>query len=266
MSKTVGFIGLGNMGTAMVRGLEMFDQAEVCGTDMRTQQLEDLAQTTSLVAKGDPRGVAEASDFVILAVKPNQVGAVLENIQDLLTGDKILVSIAAGVTCAQLAELSGKRCPVVRVMPNTPALVGAGAYALCLDDPSLTKESKDFLTTMFRSIGKAFVLPESKFDAYTAVVGSGPAYVVYAMEALVDAAVYLGLTRPEATAMVESLFYGTSKLVTESDLHMTELKEMVTSPGGTTIYGLAELERNAVKAAFLEAVLSACDRSKELGN
>ena len=265
MSITVGFIGLGNMGSAMVRGLSGHN-ARLCGTDLSSKLMQSLADETGLEPMAGPAEVASASDYLVLAIKPHQVRSMLENVLPALNERTVLVSVAAGLSRARLAAYTDHKCPVVRVMPNTPALVGAGAYALCLDDERLSPAQKEFLQELFGAIGKVFVLPEDKFDAYTAVVGSGPAYVMYAMEALVDASVYLGLTRPEATAMVETLFLGTAKLAAQSELHLTELKEMVVSPGGTTARGLAELEKAAVKAAVLKAAVAACERSKELGD
>jgi pyrroline-5-carboxylate reductase len=180
-------------------------------------------------------------------------------------GKKCLVSIAAGITMEKLAAWSGGRCPAVRVMPNTPALVGAGSYAICLDDQRLSEDQKALLAKLFSAIGKTFPLPEKDFDAFTALSGSGPAYVMYFMEALIEAGVYMGLSRAVSTDVVIELLRGSVRLADESDHHVSLLREMVTSPAGTTIEALLHLDRSAVRASVIEAVVLARDRSRELG-
>ena len=165
----------------------------------------------------------------------------------------------------KLADWSGNACPVVRVMPNTPALVAAGCTAVCLDDPRLSEAQKKLVTELFAAIGKTFPLPEKDFDAFTALAGSGPAYVMYVMEALIESGVYTGLSRPLATDIVLELLRGSVKMAIESGRHVSELREMVTSPAGTTIEALLHLDRSAVRAAIVEAVAMARDRSIELG-
>lgn len=263
MTTTIGFIGTGNMGAAIIRGLAAREDLELVGTDLNRTVLDELAKDHAFTCLADAQAVADAADYVVLAVKPQHLPSVMRGIE--LDASTCLVSIAAGVPQARLRELSGDICPVVRVMPNTPALVGAGVFAVCLDDALLDSEQREFLSGLFASLGDVHVLPEGHFDAFTAVVGSGPAYVLYFMEALIEAAVTLGLTRQQAADMVLNLFDGTAKLAQESDTHVSVLREMVTSPGGTTARGLNMLDRRAVRAAIIDAVEACHQRSVELG-
>jgi pyrroline-5-carboxylate reductase len=165
----------------------------------------------------------------------------------------------------RLRELTDNACPVVRVMPNTPALVGKGVFALCLDDDRLSAANRTFVTGLLEHMGATYVLEERLFDAFTGLIGSGPAYLFYVMEGLIDAGVSLGLGRQESTEMVKGLFTGSALMAEKSPMHITQLKEMVTSPGGTTIAGLNKLEKYGVKHALFKGVKAAHDRSRKLG-
>jgi pyrroline-5-carboxylate reductase len=208
--KRFGFIGLGNMGGAIARGLAAggafalhgFDPSDVMrGKNADIMTIHKTAQD-----------VAGNSDFVLLAVKPQVMRPVLQGLAESLGPETCLVSIAAGVTVAQLAAWSGGICPVVRVMPNTPAMVGKGVYALCFDHEKVDEACRRTVLETFSSIGQAHVLPEKLFDAYTGLIGSGPAYVYAFMEGLIDAGVTLGLTRAQATDMVTGLVGGCARM------------------------------------------------------
>jgi pyrroline-5-carboxylate reductase len=190
---------------------------------------------------------------------------VLKEIKEYLRPDTCLISIAAGVSMDRLRELTDNACPVVRVMPNTPALVGKGVFALCLDDDRLSAANRTFVTGLLEHMGATYVLEERLFDAFTGLIGSGPAYLFYVMEGLIDAGVSLGLGRQESTEMVKGLFTGSALMAEKSPMHITQLKEMVTSPGGTTIAGLNKLEKYGVKHALFKGVKAAHDRSRKLG-
>lgn len=261
---TVGIIGTGNMGAAIARGLAGRGDVALIGIDQDQSRLDEL-RDIGLEPADSAEDLAARSDLVLVAVKPNQVESVLSEISSSLTRDKCIVSIAAGLRMDKLTAWSGRACPVVRVMPNTPALVGKGCFAVCLDDPGLSDAQRQTITGLFASLGKVFELPEKDFDAFTAVVGSGPAYVFYFMEALMEAAVAQGLARDQATQMVKSLFEGSAELALKSDKHVSILREMVTSPGGTTIAALNVLDAEAVRSAIIKAVKAACQRSRELG-
>lgn len=265
MAPVVGFIGAGNMGAAIIRGLAPLGAVEIVACDLNAATLGQLAAETGMTPLDGPLAVAGRADYVVLCVKPQHLREVLESISPALTGDKCLLSIAAGITMGRLADYSGGRCPVVRIMPNTPALVGAGCYGVCLDDARLTGDQKKLVLDLFSAIGKTIPLPEKDFDAFTALAGSGPAYVMYFMEALVESGVYVGLSRALSTDIVMELLRGSVKMAIESGRHLSVLREMVTSPAGTTIEALLHLDRSAMRAAIVEAVAMARDRSVELG-
>jgi pyrroline-5-carboxylate reductase len=262
---SIGFIGLGNMGTAILKGLAAKGVA-CCGTDIDDKRVGELAETCGLAPKSGPAEVVSASDIVVIAVKPQQMKSLFAAIRPVIRPETCLVSIAAGQTIAMLKEFSGGACPVVRVMPNTPALVGAGVSAVTFEGaPGLSEELKATVMSILEAMGEVHVLAEKDFDAFTAVIGSGPAYVFYVMEALVESAVNLGLPRPAATKMVEGLMTGSAKLAAESPFSATQLREMVTSPAGTTVKALLPFDRRAVRAALIDGVTASYDRSVELG-
>ncbi|MHC1701384.1 MAG: pyrroline-5-carboxylate reductase [Humidesulfovibrio sp.] len=264
MNRSVGFIGVGNMGSAIIKGLAA-QKLAVHGCDLDRAKIEALAAEVGLTPEASPKDVVRACRYVILAVKPQHLPAVLEDIAPKLTKKHCLLSIAAGVTQERLRSLSGGRCPVVRVMPNTPALVGAGVFALCFDDPALDDERRDFVRAMHAPLGQVHELPEKLFDAFTSVAGCGPAYVFYVMDAIVESGVNLGLTRAQSTQIVKALFSGSAKLAEESGLHLSELREMVSSPAGSTIRAIIHMERTAVRGNIIDAVGEAFDRNVELG-
>jgi len=261
----ISFIGTGNMGAALIKGLTGTEGVRLLGFDLDREKLDALCAQCALGAVPTMHEAVAQGNYVVLCVKPQQMKSVLADIHPALTADKCLISIAAGVSMAQLAEWSGRVCPVARVMPNTPALVGSGVSAVCLDDPHITEEQKHMVRRIFGSVGSVHVLEEKAFDAFTAVAGSGPAYVFYFMEALIEAAVHSGLPRPQASSIVAELFAGSVRLAAESMTHPSILREMVTSPAGTTIAALAHMDRMAVRASILDAVDRAKRRSEELG-
>jgi pyrroline-5-carboxylate reductase len=265
MTKKVGFIGTGNMGAAIINGMAGDSNVNLLGTDLNAAALNALAEETGLTPCEKARDLARESDFIVLAVKPQHAPAVLEEITPELSESKCLISIAAGLTVQKLKEYTENRCAVVRVMPSTPALVNAGVFAVCLDDAHLTEEQSAFTRTMFDPLGDVHVLSEKQFDSFTGVIGSGPAYVFYFIEAMIESAVELGIPRDQATNMVEKLFEGSTKLAQESSLHVSQLREMVTSPAGTTVEALIHLDRTATRANIIDAVRKSYERSMELG-
>jgi len=261
---TIGFIGTGNMGAAIIRGLSVRDDVALAGFDLNKASLAALSEV-GLNAAASTVELAAQSDIIVLAVKPYQVETVLTEIGGELGPDKTVLSIAAGITMKKLRKWAGE-APVVRVMPNTPAMVGAGVFALCLEDERLGQERAALVQDLFAGLWQVHVLPEKQFDAFTAVAGSGPAYVFYFMEAVIEAGVTLGLTRQQTTQMVEGLFSGSAKLATENEHHISVLREMVCSPGGTTIAALNVFDKKAVRAAIVKGVIKSAKRSKELGD
>jgi pyrroline-5-carboxylate reductase len=265
---TLGVIGVGNMGAALVRGIlraGALPPQQITIADPDVGKTSALAGEFGMHVSADNARLVGSSEYVVIAVKPNTVGAVMKEISGSLASQQSLVSIAAGVT---LSSLSG-RLPqgispaLIRVMPNTPALVGAGAMAVA-PGPGATEDRVEKLTQLLRALGEVVVVDETLMDAVTGLSGSGPAFVFVMVEALADAGVAAGLPRPVALKLAAQTVYGAGKLVVESGQHPGALKEMVASPGGTTIAGLAELEKAGFRGAVLSAVKAAANRSREL--
>lgn len=263
----IGCIGCGNMGAAILRGLSGRVGLSLLGYNPTPAKVLALADAGVRRAP-DAVALAGQADVVLLGVKPHLVSGVLRTIGPSLTSDKVVVSIASGVSMAAMkaamAEGGGPGCPMVRVMPNTPAMVGKGVYALCLEDPALDPSRSDLVRGLFESIGTVIVLPESRFTAFTAVVGCGPAYVFYVMEAVTEAAVTLGFTRQEATELVKGVFSGSVALAERSGTHLSVLREQVCSPAGNTIAAMNQLDREAVRGRIVDAVLAAHRRGLEM--
>jgi len=261
----VGLIGTGNMGRALAKGWCQDDSFEMLGYDINPKQIQKVAEEAGLEVSHSMEEVVQASDYVVLAVKPQQMQDVLQKIAPDLQTQQCLISIAAGIQRETLAQWSGHTCPVVRVMPNTPAMVGSGVFALCYDDKKLSSEQKDFLQRLFRNLGQVQVMREEYFDAFTALMGTGPAYVYYFMDSLIEAGVAMGFPREQSRDMIQALLEGSVQMAGQSGLSATELREMVTSPSGTSSAGMLELDRKGVRSAVIDAVLAACRRSRELG-
>lgn len=264
---SIGFLGAGKMATALARGFVhagIVKPDQVIGSDAveaaRTAFGREVgARTTAF----NPEAV-KASSVVFLAVKPAQVPAVLREVRAHLGDRHLLVSVAAGIPLAQLEEPLEAGTRVVRVMPNTPALVGASASAFALGQ-SATREDGQLVQRLLDSVGLALQVPESLLDAVTGLSGSGPAYVYVMIEALSDGGVAAGLPREIATQLAAQTVLGAGKMALETGLHPGALKDMVTSPGGTTIEGLHELEKAGVRAALMNAVRAAADKARRLG-
>jgi len=259
-----GFIGAGNMGAALMRGLlaaARLKPAEMvfCDPDPKRQEaMEKLGVEAAL----DNAEVMH-SPVVVLAVKPQILKGVLEEIRKFARPRHLVISIAAGVPLAVLeAALPDSR--VIRAMPNTPLMVQAGMTALSPGSRA-TPEDVDLALDLFRAVGRAEVVDESHLDVITALSGSGPAFVAVFLEALADGAVKMGLPRTLALEFAAQTLFGTARLILEKNLHPGLLKDLVTSPGGTTIAGLHALESTGFRGAVMDAVTAAAARSKELG-
>jgi len=265
MTKKIGFIGMGNMGKAIIKGLASRDNIELHGFDLHMGTVSKFGKECGLVPQESARDLVKACDYIVIAVKPQHAEPLAKEIAKELDSSKCLISICAGLKTAQFKDWTDSLCPVVRVMPNTPALVSQAVSAICLDDETLTDEMKSTVPSIFEGIGQAHVLSEKLFDAFTGVIGSGPAYVFYFMESLIESGVALGLTRNQSTQMVKGLFLGSAKLADESEFSVTQLREMVTSPGGTTIRALQHFDRSAVRGDIVDGVFESYLRSIELG-
>ena len=265
--KRIGFIGGGNMGEALIKGLlnsGRFDANQIRVSDISQDRLDYLQSTYQLSAFADNGEVAGNSDVIILAVKPQQMGDVLADISARVEHLPLVISVAAGVTIATLEQALGKSVPLIRVMPNTPALVLAGASAIA-GGAHASGDHMAIARMLFESVGLVVEVGEANMDAVTGLSGSGPAYVYLFMEALIDAGVLMGLSRPVARDLAVQTTMGAAKLAAGSDCHLATLKDQITSPGGTTIHGLTVLEEGGMRGMLMEAVAAATRRSEELG-
>lgn len=271
MSKThkVGFIGTGQMALSLAGGFlaaKKIEKAGISAFDVLPEAAAAFAKLTGGKVCGSILEVLEASEVIFLCVKPQQMAGVLETIAEF-SGDlseKLFVTIAAGLPIAYFEKTLGDKIRLVRVMPNTPCLVGEAASGLAAaknakpEDAALVKE-------LFETVGVAFVVPEKLLDAVTGLSGSGPAYVFMIIEALADGGVKMGLPRPIAQTLAAQTLKGAAEMVLKTEQHPGFLKDRVTSPAGTTIAGVAALEDRAVRAAMIAAVEAATKRSAELG-
>lgn len=263
----VGFLGAGKMATALARGwidAGLAAPGGVLASDPVPQAREHFAEVTKARATADNREVVAASDLLVLAVKPQTMTALLSEVRPQVAGRHLVVSIAAGITLRQLGDGLGSDRRLVRVMPNTPCLIGASASGYAPGEGA-TADDVALVDRLLNAVGRAFRLPEGLLDAVTGLSGSGPAFVYVIIEALSDGGVRVGLPRDVATALAAQTVLGAAKLVLESGTHPAALKDMVASPGGTTIAGLHALERGGLRAALMDAVEAATQRSKELG-
>jgi len=255
------------MGAAIVRGLATsgkIAKESICATDTAIDRLKELAEEYAITALPSNQALVAQCDVVILAVKPQILFRVLEEVSPTVSASRLFVSIAAGVTTHALEQALPATARIVRTMPNTPAIALASITAIAKG--SRTKpEDMDIARFLFESIGQVVEVDESMLDAVTGLSGSGPAYVLLAIEALADGGVRMGLPRQTAQLLAAQTVFGTAKMVLESNIHPAQLRDNVTSPGGTTIAGLSALEEGAVRHSFINAVRAATLRSIELG-
>ncbi|MDR3556247.1 MAG: pyrroline-5-carboxylate reductase [Syntrophobacteraceae bacterium] len=265
--QSIGFIGGGNMGEALIRGLisaSLFPAEKVFAFDVIESRVKYLEKEFGVKGRSDIGELARASSIILLAVKPQTIAGVLDTLSAHLSHGPLIISIAAGVALSTLEQGLPEKTAIVRVMPNAPALVQEAASALSRGK-AVSDEQMQRSLALFRAVGKAVEVDEKLMDAVTGLSGSGPAYVLLMIEALIDAGVLMGLPRQAARDLVVQTVVGTSRLLETTGKHPGELKDMVTSPGGTTIHGLQVLESCSVRGAFLDCVEAATRRSAELG-
>jgi pyrroline-5-carboxylate reductase len=263
----IGFLGAGRMATALAHGwltAGLAGPERILASDPMIRARQAFTAATGVPATVGNREVVGAADLLVLAVKPQSMRALLAEIRPLVTARHLIVSIAAGVTLGQLAEGLGAGRRLIRVMPNTPCLVGATAAGYAAGQAA-TAEDVALVDRLMNAVGRAFPLPESLLDAVTGLSGSGPAFVYVMIEALSDGGVRVGLPREVATVLAAQTVFGAAKMVLDTGSHPGVLKDMVTSPGGTTIAGLHALERGGLRVALMDAVEAATRRSAELG-
>ncbi|RYD19327.1 MAG: pyrroline-5-carboxylate reductase [Verrucomicrobiaceae bacterium] len=264
----LGVIGCGKMGTALVQGAILagvVKAADIVGCDPYEKSRDAFAKATGAKVSADIADVASVCDVLLLATKPNDVAIALKDASKNSGGQsRLVISIAAGVTLAALEAAAAENFRIIRAMPNTPALVGQGAAGYCLGTRATGDDSKA-AESLLGAVGIAIGVPERLMDAVTGLSGSGPAYIYVIIDALADGGVKAGIPRADAVRLAAQTVLGAATMVMETGEHPAVLKDMVTSPGGTTIAGLAALEKNGLRSALIEAVGAATARAVELG-
>lgn len=263
--KRIGFIGCGNMGKAMVLGMLKSAVLDIKNLSIseKNENAINLIKEEIGIDCVDNIKLAEESDIIFLAVKPNTVESVIKEIKEHIKKDTIIVSIAAGITISDIENWFGKEVKIVRAMPNTPALVGEAMSALCPNQNTNEEELK-LVCNLFNSFGNYELLQEKDFNAFIALCGSSPAYVFMFIEAMADAACKLGLPRASAYKMAEQAILGSAKLALETGKHPAELKDMVCSPGGTTIEAVTQLEKNGFRNAIIECMIACAEKGNNI--
>jgi pyrroline-5-carboxylate reductase len=263
----IAFLGGGNMAEALIKGIIASGTAkpeQLIVNDVSSERLEHLKKTYGILIEKSTKDAAAGAEIVLLCVKPQVIDFVLSKLGTVADSSKLVISIAAGVTIARIEKMLSAGPRVVRVMPNTPALVLAGAAGVAAGSTA-TESDLALVQQIFSAIGRSVVVEEKLMDAVTGLSGSGPAYVFMIIDALSDAGVKEGLPRPLALELAAQTVYGSAKMVLETGEHPGRLRDMVTSPGGTTIEGLHALEKGKLRATLMNAVEAATARSKELG-
>jgi pyrroline-5-carboxylate reductase len=266
--KKVGFIGAGNMGEALIKGLvesNLVAADRIIIADVRADRTHELAKTYGVAPMASNAALLRDADVVILAVKPQIMLPLLRELTPALTSRPLLISIAAGVSTATIQSVLGKYPRLIRVMPNPPALVLEGATAIARPASGSEPDDLDTAQEIFNAVGTVVVVDEELMDAVTGLSGSGPAYVAIVVESLADGGVKMGLDRATAMTLAIQTVLGAARLLAETGLHPGALKDMVSSPAGTTIAGIAALEEGGIRTTFIRAVERATLRSRELG-
>ena len=261
----LGFIGTGNMAGAIMGGIikkGIFRTEEIIGADISEEGRRKTKEAYGIAVTDDNRKAADA-EVLILSVKPQFYADAIAEVRDCIRDDQLVITIAPGKTLSWLEAQFGKKVKIVRTMPNTPALVGEGMTAACVNQ-YVTEEEKEYALRILSSFGKVELVPEHLIDAVVAVSGSAPAYVFMFIEAMADAAVAEGMPRAQAYAFAAQAVYGSAKMVLETGKHPGELKDMVCSPAGTTIEAVRVLEEKGFRSAVIEAMRACADVSRSL--
>jgi len=267
-TQSIGFIGGGNMATAMIKGIikkDLYQPSEIFVYDLDLNKSESLHRETGIRTAKSNIDIIQSCKLIVLAVKPDVLSTVLEEIKPFLSNEHILVSIAAGISTQFIKQKIDNRCSVVRTMPNTPALVGEGMTALCKDQHNLDGSQWSKIREIFSALGKVEEVDEKLIDAVTALSGSSPAYVYLFIEAMADGAVLMGMSREQAYRIAAQAVLGAAKMVLESGKHPGFLKDMVCSPGGTTIEAIYSLEKSGFRGSVMEAMKICAEKSKRMG-
>jgi pyrroline-5-carboxylate reductase len=259
----IAILGAGKIGESLLAGLRSSDWADIVATSRREERAAELRERHGVEATTDNTAAIKGADVVVLAVKPQDIETLLGEIGHLLQADQTVLSVAAAIPTAAIERHLATDVPVVRSMPNAPSTVHEGIAGMC-PGRHAGREHLDRAGTVLRAVGDVVEVPEEQMDAITAVSGSGPAYYALLAEAMIEAGILLGLSREVSTKLVVQTMLGTARLLRDEQVHPVELREAVTSPGGTTIRAIRELEQAGVRAAFLNAINAAMERSKEL--
>lgn len=264
--KKLCILGTGNMGDAILSGIlsaRLYKKGDVIVSDISEERLSKVKSKHGIETIQNNIEACTSSRFIVIAVKPGSMKSLLEEISDTISESNVIISVAAGVSISRIHGWLKKDVPVVRVMPNTPVVVKEGITAIAAS-PGVKDDDLSVIKMVFDSMGKTVVLGEEYLNAVTGLSGSGPAYVFTIIEALSDGGVKVGLPRNTATLLAAQTVLGAAKMVLETGSHTGILRDMVTSPGGTTIEGLHQLETAGIRAALISAVEHAARRSKEL--
>ncbi len=259
----IAILGTGKIGESLLAGLRSSDWADIISSSRREERAAEVHERHGVETTTSNAEAIKGADVVVLAVKPQDIETLLGEIGHLLTPEQTVLSVAAAIPTARIERHLGDDVPVVRSMPNTPSTVHEGIAGICAGRHA-GREHLDRASTVLRAVGAVVEVPEEQMDAITAVSGSGPAYYALLAEAMIEAGILLGLSREISTKLVVQTMLGTAKMLRDEGLHPVELREMVTSPGGTTTRAIRELEQAGVRAAFLNAINAAMERSKEL--
>ena len=259
----IAILGTGEIGESLLAGLRSSDWADIVATARREERATELREKHGMEATTSNADAIRGADVVVIAVKPQDVPALLGEIGHLLTAEQTVLSVAAAIRTEAIERHLSADVPVVRSMPNAPSTVHEGIAGICAGRHA-GREHVDRAATVLRAVGDVVEVPEYQMDVITAVSGSGPAYFALLAEAMIEAGVLLGLSREISTKLVVQTMFGTAKLLRDEHMHPVELREAVTSPGGTTTRAIRELEQAGVRAAFLNAINAAVERSQEM--
>jgi len=267
-SRKIAFIGSGNMGSALFGGLlksNLTNPENILVTDVFESRLKEVEEKWGVHTSLNNHEAVKFADVIVLCVKPQALRSVLEEIKPDVRKDHLIITIIAGITTRTIAKFLGKKIPIVRVMPNTPAVVDTAATGVCLGEFA-EEIHKEIACKIMGAVGIVEVVPENLMDVITGLSGSGPAYIYMVIEALTDGGVMMGLPRTVATKLATQTVLGSAKLVRETNVHPAVLKDQVTTPGGTTIQAIKELEESGLRPMLIRAVQTATEHSRKLSS
>ncbi len=262
----IGIIGIGNMGEAILKGILQRTEIkpdEIIVSDINNERINQIVNQYGVAGTEDNRRLVKLSEYIFLVVKPKDLAKTIEPLTDYFNKDKVLISVLAGVKIDKIKNFLVGSVPVARIMPNTPVLVGEGAIGVSFDD-QISDDKKRYILNLLNTLGETIVIPENLMDAVTGLSGSGPAYVFNFIDSLAQGGVKQGLSYDDALKLATQTVLGAAKMLKETGEHPSVLRDKVTSPAGTTIYGLHALEEGSFKNTVMKAVEEATKRSKEL--